>query len=74
MPFVIEKDNGEGKPPSFFNGNNWGTLENAVNYDTQDKAQTVADTLEGTVIVMPNNEPVFNGEDEDKQDLEGDLS
>ena len=64
MPFVIEKDMGEGKSPMFWNDKGWGSLEDAVNYDTEEFAQSEADKRDGDCIVMPNNVVVFSGTSE----------
>jgi hypothetical protein len=70
MPFVIEKDMGEGNPPAFLTNNpdaddktfGWSTLENAFNFISESTAQSIIDKYPdvlGGCIVMPNDETIF---------------
>ena len=63
MSFVIEKDNGEGHPPSFWTVMGFGSLENARKYETEKEAQAAIDENDALTgcIVMPNDETVFTG-------------
>lgn len=66
--FVVEKDMGEGKPPSFLTSFTdsaiaWGELGAAQQFATEQEAQDVIDNhpLYGTEITEPEDETVFEG-------------
>ena len=75
MPFVIENDNGEGNPPSFYQGTHgagkhaiFGPLDSSAKFATEAEAQKVIDTSATGCIVMPLDNVVFEGSGEKTTD------
>ncbi len=60
MPFVIERDEGDVKPPTFLVARGqWGKLDQALVFQDEATAQNVIDANDlRDVIVAPYNEPI----------------